>query len=149
MERGPRAQALAARSRRALGRARRRSGGGPGLALRRSHARRGDVLLLAFGYEHPAFDPAAQADLERALQAFFPEAELVASDGHDWIAVPFSRGTWATATVGRAELLSAERFPPHRQHRVRDLRRGAEEPGWIEGALRAGAAAARWAAAAP
>ena len=109
----------------------------------------GDVLLLGFGYEHPAFDPAAHADVERALRAFFPDAELVASDGHDWIGDPFSRGTWATATVGCAELLSAERFPPFGRIAFATSDVAAEEPGWIEGALRAGAAAARWAAGDP
>ncbi len=109
----------------------------------------GDVLLLGFGYEHPAFDPAAQADVERALRAFFPDAELVAADRHDWIGDPFSRGTWATATVGCAELLSAERFPPFGRIAFATSDVAAEEPGWIEGALRAGAAAARWAAGDP
>jgi monoamine oxidase len=109
----------------------------------------GDVLLIGFGYEHPAFDPAAHADVERALRAFFPDAELVASDRHDWIGDPFSRGTWATATVGRAELLSAERFPPFGRIAFATSDVAAEEPGWIEGALRAGAAAARWAAGDP
>ena len=85
----------------------------------------GDVLLLGFGYEHPAFDPAAQADVERALRAFFPDAELVAADRHDWIGDPFSRGTWATATVGCAELLERRALPAVREDRVRDLgRRG-------------------------
>ncbi len=73
----------------------------------------GDVLLLGFGYEDDAFDPAAHDDVERALRRFFPEAGLVAFDHHDWNADPFARGTWATAPVGHAELLTGERFPPH------------------------------------
>ena len=109
----------------------------------------GDVLVIGFGYEHPAFDASAYADVERALRAFFPAAELVASDRHDWIGDPFSRGTWATATVGRAELLSAERFPSHGRIAFATSDVAAEEAGWIEGALRAGAAAARWAAGDP
>ena len=107
----------------------------------------GDVLLIAFGYEDPAFDPAAQADVERALQAFFPDAELIASDHHDWIADPFSLGTWATATVGRAELLSAGRFPPHGRIAFATSDVASHEPGWIEGAFVSGAAAGRWAGA--
>ena len=93
----------------------------------------GDVLLLGFGYEDPAFDPSAHADVERALRAFFPEAELVASDRHDWIGDPFSRGTWATATVGRAELLSAERFPPHGRIAFATSDVAAEEAGLDRG----------------
>ena len=105
----------------------------------------GDVLLIGFGYEDPAFDPAAHADVERALRAFFPDAELVASDHHDWIEDPYSRGTWATATVGRAELLTAARFPPHGRIAFATSDVAPDEPGWIEGALISGAAAARWA----
>ncbi len=107
----------------------------------------GDVLLLAFGYEDPAFDATSHADVERALRAFFPEAELIASDHHDWVADPFSLGTWATATVGRAELLSAERFPPHGRIAFATSDIASQEAGWIEGAFVAGAAAARWAGA--
>ena len=93
----------------------------------------GDVLLLGFGYEDPAFDPAAHADVERALRAFFPDAELVASDHHDWIGDPFSRGTWATAPVGRAELLTRRALPAARQDRVRDLGRGGRGAGLDRG----------------
>ena len=105
----------------------------------------GDVLLLGFGYEDEAFDPADRDDVERALRAFFPEAALVACDHHDWNADPFSRGTWATAPVGRAEVLSGERFPPHGRVAFATADVAPREAGWIEGALLAGAAAARWA----
>jgi monoamine oxidase len=105
----------------------------------------GDVLLLGFGYEDEAFDPGDRGDVERALRAFFPEADLVAFDHHDWNADPFSRGTWATAPVGRAEVLSAERFPPHGRVAFATADVAPREAGWIEGALVAGAAAARWA----
>jgi monoamine oxidase len=105
----------------------------------------GDVLLLGFGYEDPAFDPGAHDQVERALRAFFPEAELVAADHHDWIRDPFSRGTWATASVGRADLLTARRFPPHGRIAFATSDIATAEAGWIEGALVAGAAAARWA----
>jgi monoamine oxidase len=105
----------------------------------------GDVLLIGFGYEDPGFDPTAHAHVERALRAFFPGAELVASDHHDWIADPYARGTWATAGVGRAELLTAARFPPHGRIAFATSDVAQDEPGWIEGALISGAAGARWA----
>jgi monoamine oxidase len=105
----------------------------------------GDVLLIGFGYEDSAFDAGSHADVERALRAFFPDAQLIASDHHDWVADPFSLGTWATATVGRAELLAAERFPPHGRIAFATSDVAAHEPGWIEGALISGAAAGRWA----
>ena len=86
---------------------------------------------------------------EQKEKALATPPKLVASDRHDWIGDPFSRGTWATATVGRAELLSAERFPPFGRIAFATADVAAEEAGWIEGALRAGAAAARWAAGDP
>jgi monoamine oxidase len=105
----------------------------------------GDVLLLAFAYEDPAFDPASHVHVERALQAFFPDAELVACDHHDWLGDPWSQGTWATAAVGHAELLTAERFPPHGRVAFATSDVAPREAGWIEGALIAGAEAAAWA----
>jgi monoamine oxidase len=105
----------------------------------------GDVLLLGFGYEDDAFDPAARPDVERALTAFFPGAQLIAFDHHDWNADPYARGTWATAPVGRAELLTSERFPPFARVAFATADIAPREAGWIEGAFLAGAAAARWA----
>jgi monoamine oxidase len=105
----------------------------------------GDVLLIGFGYEDEGFDPADRSDVERALRVFFPEAVLLAFDHHDWNADPFSRGTWATAPVGRAEVLTEERFPPHGRVAFATADVAPREAGWIEGALLAGAAAARWA----
>jgi monoamine oxidase len=98
----------------------------------------GSVLALGFGWERPGLDPAA------ALHAFWPEAELLASDWHDWNADPFSRGTWATATVGKADLLVHDRFPPHGRIAFAGADIAPHEAGWIEGALLSGAAAARW-----
>jgi monoamine oxidase len=104
----------------------------------------GDGLLLGFGYDDGAFDPGQRAAVERALAAFFPEADLVAFDHHDWNADPYSLGTWATAGAGSAELLTAERFPPCGRVAFATSDVAPREAGWIEGALLAGAAAARW-----
>ena len=30
----------------------------------------------------------------RAVNAHLPDATVVATDGHDWVADPFSKGTW-------------------------------------------------------
>ena len=144
-ERGSRAQAVAASPRRAGRRARRRRGRGSSLALRRSRARRRRRAADRLRLRGRELRSRSHADVERALRAFFPDSELVAADHHDWIGVPFSRGTWATATVGRAELLTAERFPPHGRVAFATSDVATDEAGWIEGALVAGAAGARWA----
>jgi monoamine oxidase len=104
----------------------------------------GDALMLGFGYQDPAFDPARRADAERALHAFFPEAELIAWDWHDWNADPWARGTWATATVGAPDLLTPDHFRPHGRISFATSDVASSEPGWIEGALVSGAEAAAW-----
>ncbi len=105
----------------------------------------GTVLALGFGYEDPSFDPSDTAQAAGALRALWPEAELVAYDYHDWNADPRSRGTWPTATVGKAELLTPERFPPHGRVYFAGSDVAPHDAGWIEGALLSGAAAAVWA----
>ena len=107
----------------------------------------GDVLMLGFGYQDPAFDPSEREHAERALHAFFPEAQLVAWDWHDWNGDPWARGTWATATVGAPDLLTPEHFRPHGRVAFATSDVASSEPGWIEGALVSGAAAAVWASA--
>jgi monoamine oxidase len=106
----------------------------------------GDTYALGFGYETTGFDPGNHVHAERALRAFWPEADLLGHDHHDWNADPWSRGTWATATVGRSELLTHARFPPHGRIAFATADVAPHEAGWIEGALLAGAEAARWAA---
>jgi monoamine oxidase len=101
------------------------------------------VTVTAVGYEHPAFDPTDRAAVERGLHAFYPEAELLGWDWHDWNADPDSRGTWATAPAGNAELLDPSRAAPVGRLAFATSDLAHEEQGWVEGALRAGAAAAR------
>ena len=95
----------------------------------------GDVLLLGFGYEDRGLRPRLDAPTWSARCArSSPRPTLVALDHHDWNADPFSRGTWATAPVGRRRgLLTPERFPPHGRDRVRDVRRGAARGGLDRG----------------
>jgi monoamine oxidase len=121
------------------------AGAGEGLHwLRWDRALAGDALLIGFGYEDGGFDPSSRSDVERALHAFFPEGSLVSWDWHDWNRDPFSRGTWATAQPGAgAQLLRSDRFPPHDRVVFATSDVAESEAGWIEGALVAGAAAAR------
>ena len=102
----------------------------------------GAVRVTGFGWDDPAFDPTSRADVERALHAFFPEAELVAFAQHDWIADERSRGTWLTAPVGRVDLVDPSRFAPFGRVAFAGSDVAHEEAGWFEGALRSGAAAA-------
>jgi monoamine oxidase len=118
-------------------------GAGEGLHwLRTDRAHSDGTLIVGFGPATPAFDPSQRSHVERALGAFFPEAELVAWTWHDWNADPFARGTWATATPGKPELLTHARFPRHGRVVFATSDVAPRDAGWIEGALAAGAAAA-------
>ena len=93
----------------------------------------------------PPSTPAARATSSARCGRSSRRRELVASDHHDWIADPFSRGTWATAPVGRAELLTAERFPPHGRSRSRPPTWRRTRRAGSRARCSPGAAAARWA----
>jgi hypothetical protein len=121
------------------------AGAGEGLAwLIVDRALGDDSLLTGFGWDDNVFDPNDAAHVARALRAFFPGARLEAWDWHDWNADPWSRGTWATAAPGKAELLRHDRFPPFGRICFASSDVARHDPGWIVGALVAGGDAARW-----
>ena len=102
-----------------------------------------ETLVIGFGWPVEGFDPTSTADLQRALEAFHPGAELLAHTTHDWIGDPASKGTWVNTPAGRPEVLRADRFPLHGRVAFATSDIASEEAGWFEGALVAGAAAAR------
>ena len=118
-------------------------GVGPGLNwLYADEQRDGVVLVTGFGWQDDRHPLDGREQVERALTAFFPEAELVDWAHHDWNADPASRGTWLTAPAGRVELVDPARFGPVGRIAFAGSDMAAEQAGWFEGALRSGAAAA-------
>ncbi len=102
----------------------------------------GQTLVIAFGWQDPAFDPDDRGHVERALAAFYPEGELIDWAHHDWIADVSSRGTWLTAPAHRTDLVDPARFRPSGRLVFAGSDVAEEEAGWFEGALRSGARAA-------
>lgn len=102
----------------------------------------GTELAVGFGPASDRFDPRNGRDVQAALQAFYPEAELVAFDSHDWNTDPFARGTWATAPGGEPDALDHARFAPIGPLAFASSDFAPEAAGWIEGAIAAGEAAA-------
>jgi monoamine oxidase len=119
------------------------AGVGPGLNwLHADSEQDGSVLVTGFGWQDERFDPADRRVVERALRAFYPEAELVDWAHHDWIGDAASRGTWLTAPAGRLELVDPDRFAPLGRIVFAGSDVAHEQAGWFEGALRSGSAAA-------
>jgi len=80
--------------------------------------------------------------VERGIRGYFPDAKVRAADGPDWVADPYSKGTWFAPKPGwYAEDASSRRRPQGRiAFAGSDI--AAEGAGWIEGAIRSGHEAA-------
>lgn len=106
-----------------------------------------DRLFMGFSVE-PRVDLADAAAVARAVHAHLPEATVVATAGHDWIADPFSKGTWLSVpppwfSDGTFESLCE----PEGRLAFAGSDIAREGAGWIEGAVASGIAAAAEAAA--
>jgi nicotine dehydrogenase len=87
-------------------------------------------------------DPTDRLSVTTSLARFFPEAELVAWDWHDWLGDPYARGTWVALLadapwIGDPEIWSRE---GRIAFATSDFAENAA--GWFEGAIRSGEAAA-------
>ncbi len=108
----------------------------------------GDDAQLVVGFDGlGAVDPSDRIAAEDAVRAFVPGAEILAWGGHDWIADPFSRGTWlamppAWLTDGTFDALEG----PDGRLVFAGSDVSPEGAGWIEGALASGHVAAAGAA---
>jgi monoamine oxidase len=78
-----------------------------------------------------------------AVKAHLPEAEVVATAGHDWVADPFSKGTWLGIPVGWFSDGSFDRLSePEGRLAFAGSDVSQEGAGWIDGAIWSGRAAA-------
>ncbi len=100
--------------------------------------RLGDASLLVGFAKEDVTDP------EAAVAAYAPGARVLAVDAHDWLADPWSRGTWLTCRPGWTSMGALARFGRPQGRVVFAGSDVAEEHnGWIAGALASGHAAAR------
>jgi monoamine oxidase len=53
------------------------------------------ATIVGFGCNSANFYPSMATDFEKQLRTFLPELEILGLTGHDWVADPFSQGTWA------------------------------------------------------
>jgi monoamine oxidase len=132
------------------------TGGGSGIEWMFSErlTRDGATLLVGFGVEGEGGDAwvksadggaarimnSAAAD---AVARFFPEAELIAADWHDWNRDPFSRGAWVASRLGAESDLSHETWKRHGRLAFASSDISPEGAGWFDAAAISGDAAAR------
>lgn len=109
----------------------------------------GDGAQLFMGFSvQDRVDLNDGAALTAAVRAHVPDAEVVQTGGHDWIADPYSKGTWLAVPP---PWFSDGTFERLREPEGRLLFAGSdiagEGAGWIEGAVGSGREAAAAAAA--
>lgn len=119
--------------------------GGPG-GLRWLFAEReaadGATLIVGFALADGTLDPSDRASVAASLARFFPQAELIDWDWHDWVGDPFARGTWVALPA--EETWIGDPIIWGREGRLAFATSDFAEnaAGWFEGAIRSGEAAA-------
>lgn len=88
-------------------------------------------------------DPSRPAAIEEALRVYLPESEVLTSDGHDWVADPFSKGTWFAPPPGWESGDAGAQIAPEGRMAFAGGDIASFGAGWIEGALVSGREAAR------
>ncbi|WP_053363670.1 NAD(P)/FAD-dependent oxidoreductase [Bacillus sp. FJAT-27251] len=53
------------------------------------------ATIVGFGCDASNFYPEMETNIGKEMQAFLPQLEILELAGHDWVADPFSNGTWA------------------------------------------------------
>jgi monoamine oxidase len=107
----------------------------------------GTQLMIGFGGDAEACDPADRAAMQAGLDSILPGYEVLDATAHDWLADEFSRGTWAIHKPGwYAHHHEAMRRPEGNLILAgSDIANGWA--GFIDGAIESGLRAGAWAVA--
>jgi monoamine oxidase len=103
----------------------------------------GDAVL-AVGFSAPPrlLDPGDPDAVAAAVAEHFPEARVLAVDGHDWVADPYSRGGWQTHRPGQLSHLHSALQEPEGRLFFAGSDTAIRWIGWFDGALESGRRAA-------
>ncbi len=102
----------------------------------------GTTLIVGFALADGTLDPENRTSVENSLAQFFPEAELIAWDWHDWADDPFARGTWVALPADQAWIGDAQIWGREGRLAFATSDFADASAGWFEGAIRSGEAAA-------
>ena len=100
-------------------------------------------VMCGFAFDESEMNPKDRASVERAIRAYFPEAELVNWWSEDWNESPYSMGTWTAFRPGQITRFGAasRKAEGLLSFATADVAVGFS--GWIEGALESGATASQ------
>ncbi len=119
------------------------TGGGRGIEWMFAERETNDraTMLVGFGVADGVFE--IEAEARAAVARFFPEAELLALDWHDWNADPFAEGAWVASVVGAEQAFAAQTWDPEGRLAFASSDVAPEDAGWFEGAVASGELATR------
>lgn len=100
-------------------------------------------ILCGFAFDQTQMDPTDRTSVERAIRAYFPEAEIVAWWSEDWNGSPYSMGTWTAFRPGQITRYAAASRAAEGLLSFATADVAVGFSGWIEGALESGATAAK------
>lgn len=119
--------------------------GGPG-GLRWLFAERvasdGATLIVGFALADGTLDPTDHCSVADSLNRFFPEAQLLDWDWHDWVSDPYARGTWVALPADATWIGDPEIWDKDGRIAFATSDFAENAAGWFEGAIRSGEAAA-------
>ncbi len=103
----------------------------------------GGDLVVGFSTQERPLDILDRDDTENAVRQYVPGAEVLKVDGHDWLADPYSKGTWCTPPAGLLSRYASalEATEGRLVFAGSDIAHAFR--GWMEGAVRTGATAAQ------
>jgi monoamine oxidase len=102
----------------------------------------GATLIVGFGLMGGNADPGNGTWVRQQTSRLFHNAEVLASDWHDWVHDPFSRGTWVAAPVGLEQTLDTGNWQPEGRLYFASSDIAREQAGWFEAAIISGEDAA-------
>lgn len=103
----------------------------------------GGDLVVGFSTQERPLNILDRDDMEAALRQYIPSAGVVKVDGHDWLADPYSKGTWCAAPAGLLSKYATalEATEGRLVFAGSDIAHAFR--GWMEGAVATGATAAK------
>lgn len=118
------------------------AGAGLEWMLAEREAADGSTLLIGFGLAAD-FDPAQPGAVAAEVARFFPEAQLIAYDWHDWVGDAFSRGTWVATPLGAPQAVAPATWAHTGRLAFASSDFSREGAGWFDAAIISGLDAAK------
>ncbi len=118
------------------------TGGGRGIEFMLAERETSDRATMVVGFGVADGDFEIETEARAAVARFFPEAELLGLDWHDWNADPFSEGAWVASAVGAERAFAAETWHAEGRLAFASSDIAPEDSGWFEGAVASGELAA-------